>query len=62
VINLGHSLNLEVLAEGVETAEQVAALRAEGCDEVQGFFFSKAVPADEFIALAKRDADAALSA
>jgi diguanylate cyclase (GGDEF)-like protein/PAS domain S-box-containing protein len=62
VINLGHSLNLEVLAEGVETAEQVAALRADGCDEVQGFFFSKAVAADEFIALAKRDADAALSA
>ena len=62
VISLGHSLNLEVLAEGVETAEQVAALRAEGCDEVQGFFFSRAVPADEFIALVKRDADAALSA
>ena len=62
VISLGHSLNLEVLAEGVETAEQVAALRAEGCDEVQGFFFSKAVPPDEFVALARRDADAALSA
>jgi diguanylate cyclase (GGDEF)-like protein/PAS domain S-box-containing protein len=62
VISLGHSLNLEVLAEGVETAEQVAALRAEGCDEVQGFFFSKAVPAEEFIALVQRDAEAALSA
>jgi diguanylate cyclase (GGDEF)-like protein/PAS domain S-box-containing protein len=48
VISLGHSLRLKVVAEGVETAEQLAFLRHHGCDEVQGFYFSKAVPAEEF--------------
>ena len=48
VISLGHSLRLKVVAEGVETAAQLDFLHHHGCDEVQGFFFSKAVPADEF--------------
>lgn len=48
IINLGHSLNLKVMAEGVETAEQLAFVRNEGCDEVQGFYFSPPVPAEDF--------------
>ncbi len=51
VIVLAHSLNLKVTAEGVETAEQAAFLRAHHCDEVQGFYFGRPVPADEFMRL-----------
>jgi diguanylate cyclase (GGDEF)-like protein len=41
VIGLGQSLGMETTAEGVETEEQLAAVRAQGCDEVQGFLFSR---------------------
>jgi diguanylate cyclase (GGDEF)-like protein/PAS domain S-box-containing protein len=44
VIAMAHSLDLEVIAEGVETPEQLEFLRAENCDRVQGFYFSQAVP------------------
>jgi EAL domain-containing protein (putative c-di-GMP-specific phosphodiesterase class I) len=47
VIALGHSLRLKVVAEGVETAEQLDFLRANDCDELQGFFFSKPLPSEE---------------
>jgi len=43
VISLGQKLNLRVIAEGVETAEQVEFLRANNCDEIQGYYFSKPV-------------------
>lgn len=47
VIAMAHNLNLRVVAEGAETAEQVAFLRDQHCDEMQGYFFSRPLPADE---------------
>jgi diguanylate cyclase (GGDEF)-like protein/PAS domain S-box-containing protein len=47
VISMAHSLHLKVVAEGVETAAQLAMLAGAGCDEIQGFYFSRPLPADE---------------
>ena len=47
IVAMGHSLDLRVVAEGVETAAQSAFLRSIGCDEVQGFLFGRPVPHDE---------------
>ncbi len=44
IITLAHSLGLEVVAEGVETQEQYAFLKAEGCDHAQGYFVSRPIP------------------
>lgn len=48
IINMAHNLNLITIAEGVETAEQLAILRESGCNEIQGYYFSKPLPALEF--------------
>jgi diguanylate cyclase (GGDEF)-like protein/PAS domain S-box-containing protein len=48
IIGLGRGLGLRVVAEGVETEAQLAELRAEGCDEVQGYLFSRPLEAAEF--------------
>ena len=47
MIGLGASLGMTTTAEGVETEAQLAQLRAEGCDEVQGYLFSRPVPVSE---------------
>ena len=53
IINLGKQMNLKVIAEGIEEQDQEAHLKAQGCDEVQGFFYAKPMPADEFLVFLK---------
>lgn len=48
IIDMAHNLGLQTIAEGVETAEQLAFLRLHGCNEVQGYYFSKPLPSVEF--------------
>ena len=48
IITLGRNLGLKVVAEGVETAEQLQFLREHLCDEIQGFYFSRPVPSEQF--------------
>jgi len=49
VILIAQSLDMEVVAEGVETEADVSALVAMGCDQMQGYYFSKPLPADQFL-------------
>jgi diguanylate cyclase (GGDEF)-like protein/PAS domain S-box-containing protein len=49
IVDLAHNLNLKAIAEGVETEDQLRLLRDNGCDELQGYFFSRPVPAEEFM-------------
>lgn len=55
IIQMAHSLNMTVIAEGVENERELAFLCARDCDEIQGYFFSQALPAAEFEALLKSD-------
>lgn len=48
VIEMAHNLGLRVIAEGVETKEQLAFLRSEGCDAVQGYYLCRPIPPEEF--------------
>lgn len=54
IVSLGHSRRLRVIAEGVERPEQLVQLAAIGCDEVQGFLLSEAIPPEPFLALLQR--------
>jgi diguanylate cyclase (GGDEF)-like protein len=51
IITLAHNLRLKVIAEGVETEEQLRFLHLLRCDEIQGYFFSKPLPVDAFVSL-----------
>jgi EAL domain-containing protein (putative c-di-GMP-specific phosphodiesterase class I) len=51
VISLGHALKLKVVAEGVDSEEQASMLRLLRCDEMQGYLFSKPLPAEEVAGL-----------
>jgi diguanylate cyclase (GGDEF)-like protein len=57
IISLAHSLRLKVVAEGVETSEQLGFLQALGCDQYQGFHFSAAVDATQFAELVRHSRD-----
>ena len=48
IISMAHSLHLKVLAEGVETLQQIDFLLSQGCFSAQGFFYSEAVSAEDF--------------
>ena len=53
VISMGRSLNLRVVAEGVESHEELAFLQAHQCEEAQGYYFSRPVIAEDFAKLLK---------
>ncbi len=55
IIQMAHYMNMTVIAEGVENESELAFLCAHGCDEIQGYFFSPALPRAEFEALLKSD-------
>lgn len=55
IISLAHGLRLQVIAEGVETEEQLAYLRQHGCDQMQGYFFSPPLAADAFEQLLREE-------
>ena len=57
IVSLGHKLNMTMLAEGIETTEQLARLRSLGCELGQGFLFSAAVPAEDVAELLARSPD-----
>jgi EAL domain-containing protein (putative c-di-GMP-specific phosphodiesterase class I) len=51
IVSLAHTLGLKVIAEGVEDGEQLHLLKELGCDQIQGYFVSAAVPAQQIEAL-----------
>ena len=60
VIGLGHGLEMSIVAEGVETQEQLGFLADEGCDAVQGYFLGKPAPIGQYAALVGRSGGAAI--
>ena len=62
IIALGRALDLNIVAEGVETVEQESFLREQNCDEVQGYLISRPIPPDQFVTLLASDILASLKA
>jgi diguanylate cyclase (GGDEF)-like protein len=54
IVSMAHALEMSVVAEGVETAQQLAILKALDCNEVQGYFIARPMPADEMLVLMER--------
>ena len=54
VVSMSEKLGLGLLAEGVETKEQVDLLQSIGCDQVQGYYYAKPMPQEEFFELLKK--------
>ncbi len=57
IINMSHHLKMKVVAEGVETEHQLNFLKKVGCDYIQGYYFSKPLPEEEFKAFLAKFAD-----
>ncbi len=55
IIEMAHSLGIKVIAEGAETEAQVAFLKEDQCDYIQGYYYSKPVPMDEFVKMLRKD-------
>jgi FixJ family two-component response regulator len=55
IINMAHNLGLKVVAEGVETASQLSFLTSHGCDQMQGYYFSRPVPAHEMTEMLRQN-------
>jgi len=53
IIKMAHSLGIRVVAEGVETEQQLKFMRENACDAIQGYYFSKPLPAEQFEMLLK---------
>lgn len=60
LVAMGAKLGLNVVAEGVETEEQLALLRTQGCQEFQGYLFSRPLPADDMLKLLREERRQAL--
>ncbi|MCZ7384911.1 MAG: EAL domain-containing protein [Candidatus Methanoperedens sp.] len=56
IMTIAHKLNLKIVAEGVETEEQLAFLQSQQCDEIQGFLFYKPLPAEDLVKLLQKQA------
>ena len=61
IINMASSLDLQTIAEGVETANQLNFLRLQGCNEAQGYYFSKPLTADQFHEFVRKNQDTRLT-
>lgn len=55
IIHMAHSLGLQTIAEGVETVEQLDYLRNQGCDEIQGYYYSRPLPSEQFESLCRSE-------
>ncbi len=61
IIAMGKSLKIIVVAEGVEALEQLQFLRSRGCDEIQGYYFSRPIPASDFAKLLRKNTEVSLA-